>query len=114
MDEADPGSDRDPCHPWSQLVFDLESLLSLAIPATAVIASVIVVRRLGGDQPVNLVMLFGDATHLPWPRGVQEEEPQPWRFELLDRRPAPTDATRDLDRVGGTAARPAQVGCATG
>jgi hypothetical protein len=31
---------------------------------------------------------------LPWPRGVQEEEPQPWRLELLDRRPPTALADR--------------------
>jgi hypothetical protein len=95
-------------------VFDIESLLSLAIPATAVVASLIVVRRLAGDQPVNLAVLFGNAAQLPWPRGMQEEEPRPWRFDLLDRRQAPTETARTPDRAAGAAARPAQAGCATG
>jgi len=94
-------------------VFDVETFLSF-LPAIALVASVLAVRRLAGDQPIDLAALFGHESPMPWPHGVQEEEPQPWRLELLDRRPAATDATRDLDRVGGPAARPAQVGCVTG
>lgn len=92
-------------------MFDLLSMMPFVIPATAAVASLVVVRRVAGDQPIDLAVLFGDAGHMPWPRGVQEEEPRPWRFELLDRRPAavsPAPATR---MVGGTcrAERP-QVG----
>ena len=82
-------------------MFDLASTLSFVIPATAVVAMIIVVRRLSGDQPVDLAVLFGDAGHMPWPRGVQEEEPRPWRFELLDRRPA-TANPRAVTSVAGT------------
>ena len=81
-------------------VFDLASVLSFAIPATAAIASLVAVRRLAGDQPIDLAVLFGDAAHLPWPRGVQEEEPRPWRFEVIDRRPmvaGPTATARIVD-----------------
>ena len=82
-------------------MFDLASTLSFVIPATAVVALIIVVRRLSGDQPVDLAVLFGDAGHMPWPRGVQEEEPRPWRFEHLDRRPA-TASPRAVTSVAGT------------
>jgi hypothetical protein len=82
-------------------VFDLAFLLSSAIPAIAFVVSLVVVRRLAGGQPIDLAVLFGNAGHMPWPRGVQEEEPRPWRFELLDRRrtaAGPNAATR----VAGT------------
>ena len=82
-------------------MFDLASVLSFVIPATVVVASLVVVRRLSGDQPIDLAVLFGNASHMPWPRGVQEEEPRPWRFELLDRRPAAA-SPRAATKVGGT------------
>lgn len=71
-------------------MFDLTFLPDIAIPAIGLIASVVLVRRLAGDQPVDLAVLFGRAGPMPWPRGVQEEEPQPWRFERP--RPAPSPA----------------------
>jgi hypothetical protein len=82
-------------------VFDLASILSL-VPVIALVASLVVVRRLAGDQPIDLAALFGHATPMPWPRGVQEEEPQPWRLERLERRrtaAAPKTATMT---AGGT------------
>ena len=81
-------------------MFDLASMLSFAIPATAVVASLIVVRRLAGDQPIDFAVLFGNAADMPWPRGVQEEEPRPWRFEVIERRPmaaGPTSVARTVD-----------------
>jgi hypothetical protein len=83
-------------------VFDFASLLSFVIPATAVVASLVAVRRLAGDQPIDLAALFGNAGHMPWPRGIQEEEPRPWRFDLLDHRPAAADprtATKTAERA---------------
>jgi hypothetical protein len=89
-------------------VFDF---VSIVIPATAVVASLVAVRRLAGDQPIDLAVLFGNASQMPWPRGVQEEEPQPWRLELLDRRPTvapPRTATRTA--AGTCRAERSQVG----
>jgi hypothetical protein len=36
-----------------------------------------------GDAGVVSDSLFGSPTDLGWPKGVQEEDPQPWRIELL-------------------------------
>jgi hypothetical protein len=44
-------------------------------------------RLVTGGEPVDLSALFANPSHLPWPRGVQEEEPTAWRLELLDRKP---------------------------
>ena len=100
-DEADTGPVRDPRQPWSHPCSISHPSLSFAIPATAVVASLIVVRLLAGDQPIDLAVLFGQRRGtMPWPRGVQEEEPRPWRFELLDRRPmaaGPTSVARTVD-----------------
>ena len=43
-------------------MFDLASLLSI-VPAIALVASLVVVRRLAGDQPIDLAALFGHAAH---------------------------------------------------
>lgn len=48
---------------------------------------------------VDLDDLFGLHTDLPWPRGVQEEDPVPWRLDRLEgyrssgRRPTTHQAT---------------------
>ena len=91
-------------------MFDLASALSLVIPATALVAAIVVVRRLSGDQPIDLAVLFGNAAHMPWPRGVQEEEPRPWRFDLLDRRPATVSPKAATNVAGTCRAEPSQVG----
>jgi hypothetical protein len=96
-------------------VFDFVSLSSLVIPAAAVVATLVGVRRLAGDQPADLAVLFGQAAPMSWPRGVQEEEPQPWRFDILDHRSAVEEPSGDRGRATdtGTAPRRAAAGCAT-
>jgi hypothetical protein len=96
-------------HPWSDSVFDLATLFDMAVPVAALIAAIVIVRRLSGDQPVNLVALFGDPLPLPWPRGVQEEDPQPWRFDTPGARAKPAfsaDTTCRDDRPAWSPARP--------
>ena len=82
-------------------MFDLASILSL-VPAIALVASLVVVRRLAGDQPIDLAALFGHATPMPWPRGVQEEEPRPGgSSSSSDARTAAAPRTATMS-VGGT------------
>jgi hypothetical protein len=61
----------------------------LVTAAVALIAWVVLLRVLTAGEGFDLADLFRHPGELPWPRGVQEEEPQRWRLELLDRRPAP-------------------------
>jgi hypothetical protein len=76
------------------IVIDVASLLEIAAYTTLVVAPAILLNRLvdGGDGPTlpDILRIPSDS---PWPRGVQEEEPLPWRLELLDRRPAPDAST---------------------
>jgi hypothetical protein len=95
-------------------VFAITTFADIAILAALIAAWFLVVRLIAGDQPVDLAALFGAATRMPWPRGVQEEEPQPWRLELLDRRPTAPDPGIDRRAATDTPAHAAHAGCATG
>jgi hypothetical protein len=68
-------------------VIDIASLLDIAALASLVAAPLVLVRFLARGEPVDLSRLFAIPSELPWPRGVQEEEPRPWRIDLLERRP---------------------------
>jgi hypothetical protein len=68
-------------------VIDIASLLDIAVLAALVAAPLVLVRFLTRGEPVDLSRLFAIPSELPWPRGVQEEEPRAWRVDLLERRP---------------------------
>ena len=69
---------------------DTTTLTSLAFIAFGLATWVVVLRAIAGSDPFDLGSVFGRPWELGWPRGVQEEEPQPWRFERLgDRAAAP-------------------------
>jgi hypothetical protein len=68
-------------------VIDIASLLDIAALAALVAAPLVLVRFLARGEPVDLSRLFAIPSELPWPRGVQEEEPRPWRLDLLEPRP---------------------------
>jgi hypothetical protein len=70
---------------------DFQILLSAGVVLVGFLAWTAVLRAVSGGEPMDLGRTFGDPWELTWPRGVQEEELQPWRLDLLDRRlPAPT------------------------
>ena len=69
-------------------MIDIAFLLDIAVFAALVAAPLVLVRFLTRGEPVDLSRLFAIPSELPWPRGVQEEEPRPWRVDLLERRPA--------------------------
>ena len=72
-------------------MFDPTTLTNLVFVAISLTALVAVLRAIGAGDPVDLGSMFAHPWEAPWPRGVQEEEPQPWRVDLLDRgRTAPT------------------------
>ena len=56
---------------------------SLPFLVISIVAMLILVRAIGAGAPVDLGAIFPHAWELDWPRGVQEEEPQPWRVERL-------------------------------
>jgi hypothetical protein len=72
-------------------VIDIASLLDIAVFASLVAAPLVLVRFLTREEPVDLSRLFAIPSELPWPHGVQEEEPQPWRLGLLERRRSADD-----------------------
>jgi hypothetical protein len=79
-------------------VIDIASLLDIAALASLVAAPLVLVRFLARGEPVDLSRLFAIPSELPWPRGVQEEDPRPWRVDLISRpvagvpTPAPTES----------------------
>jgi len=84
-------------------------MIDLAFPwdivalAAAVAAMLGVLRLATGGEPVNMAVPFSAPSNAPWPRGVQEEEPAAWRFEVLDRRPS---AARNAGPAPRRAPRP--------
>jgi hypothetical protein len=74
---------------------DFQILLSAGVVLVGFLAWTAVLRAVSGGEPMDLGRTFGDPWELTWPRGVQEEELQPWRLDLLDRRlPVPTQLPR--------------------
>ena len=45
-----------------------------------VLPMIVLVRLAAGDGDFGFDALIRADTTLPWPKGVQEEEPKPWRF----------------------------------
>jgi hypothetical protein len=50
-----------------------------------VVAPVLLVRWLGPGREWGLADMVRFRSETPWPRGVQEEEPVPWKFEMIGR-----------------------------
>ncbi len=76
-------------------MFDIDALTTALLILAAIAAVLVLTWAIGAGDPTDLGLLFGRPWELPWPRGIQEEEPQPWRLDLLDRRAmAPAQLTR--------------------
>ena len=71
----------------NDLTFTVLFFVGIAVPI------VLVVRWLGNGDAAGIDGLFASPTDLPWPRGVQEEEPARWKVELIDRRRTPDAST---------------------
>jgi len=56
---------------------------------------IVVTRLIAGRADGSLAELLAMRRDLPWPRGVQEDEPTAWRFEHLALRPGPTRVRTD-------------------
>jgi hypothetical protein len=63
---------------------ELASLLPFLLYAVTIVVLAALVQRLvdAGDAP-SLAGLVSGRSDLPWPRGVQEEEPVRWHIEAL-------------------------------
>ena len=66
---------------------ELASLLPILLYALVIVLLAALMGRLidGNDGP-SLASLVGGHQDLPWPRGVQEEEPVRWNMAALSRR----------------------------
>jgi len=72
-------------------MFDIDALTTALTILGAVAATLTLTWAIRAGEPADLGTFFGRPWELSWPRGVQEEEPQPWRLELLERgRSTPT------------------------
>ena len=84
-------------------VADYTTLMQIAGSIALVVApAVLLTRFLAGSEGPSLSDMLAIPVDPPWPRGVQEEEPVPWRVERLSRRVAPSARP-----IPGPAARPA-------
>jgi len=77
-------------------MFDIDALTTALTILGAVAATLTLTWAIRAGEPADLGTFFGRPWELSWPRGVQEEEPQPWRLELLDRRPAASGSFRPV------------------
>jgi hypothetical protein len=72
-------------------VTDYTLLFQMAGSIALVVAPVILINQLlAGNEGPSLTDILAIPVDPPRPRGVQEEEPVPWRIERLSRRVAPS------------------------
>ena len=82
-------------------MFDIDAVATALLILAAIAAVLVLTRALGAGDPTDLGLLFGRPWSSPG-RAAAEEEPQPWRVDLLDRRgwaPHPA-APNNLARPG--------------
>ena len=78
---------------------DLTFLVQFGTAAALLVAPAVLINRLlAGSEGGAFTDLFAIPLDPPWPRGVQEEEPAPWRVELLHRRAPSGTACVGLQR----------------
>jgi hypothetical protein len=59
--------------------------LTGAAAIVALATLILLLVKVIAPEGVVIDDLFRRPTDMDWPRGVQEEEPTPWRLDLLDR-----------------------------
>jgi len=67
-------------------MFDTATLTAIAFPLIGLSAFVLLLRAIDSGDPVDLASMFAHPWELTWPRGVQEEEPQPWKLDRIGQR----------------------------
>ena len=88
-------------------MIELASLFPILLYAVVIVLLAALMRRLiGGNDGPSLASLVGGHQELPWPRGVQEEEPVRWNVA------APSRRESDLTRTGPDRGCPAVPGFA--
>jgi hypothetical protein len=85
-------------------VTDFATLIEILAYTALVVAPVVVLTRLvAGDDGPGLPAILGSPPEAPWPRGVQEEEPLPWRLDRLQLRSSTAQPRADDCRPVGLA-----------
>jgi hypothetical protein len=67
------------------IVNDIAFVFQFGLTIVPAVAVGLFIRRLSDAEGASLADAFRIALDPPWPHGVQEEEPQPWRVELIAR-----------------------------
>ena len=60
---------------------DLTTLAQIIAVLTVVIAPIALIARFLDGRDPDPLSDPAAPTRMPWPRGIQEEEPRPWRFK---------------------------------
>ena len=59
---------------------DLTTLAQIIAVLTVVVAPLVLLARFLDGQDPDPMSYLASSTPMPWPRGIQEEDPRPWRF----------------------------------
>jgi hypothetical protein len=59
---------------------DLTTFAQIVAVLTLVSVPIVFLARFLDDRDPEPMSYLASSTAMPWPRGVQEEEPRPWRF----------------------------------
>ena len=59
---------------------DLTTLAQIIAVLTVVVVPLVLIARFLDGRDSDPLSDPAVPTRMPWPRGVQEEEPRPWRF----------------------------------
>ena len=59
---------------------DLTTLAQIIAVLTVVVLPLVLIARFLDGRDPDLMSDPAVPTRMPWPSGVQEEEPRPWRF----------------------------------
>lgn len=59
---------------------DLTTLAQIVAVLTVVAAPIVLLARFLDGRDPDPMSYLASSTRMPWPRGVQEEEPRPWCF----------------------------------
>jgi hypothetical protein len=87
-------------------VNEVALLLQLILGGALVAAPIVlIVWLLAGRQDASLADLFAPPGELPWPRGIQEEEPEAWNLHALERRRPTTRGQAAPDHLRGPRVR---------
>ena len=59
---------------------DLTTLAQIVVVLTVVVVPIVLVARFLDGRDPDPMSYLAQSTRMPWPRGVQEEDPRPWHL----------------------------------